>query len=255
MKLFEQKTIRVAMIFALVTAGLFVNKITQAQEKFVLSMTEFTIKNGHERQFENGIKAWKDCYMENKGEWTWTMWKRYNGKGSVYGITSRHAKWAELDDENDEAGKKCWQIAIDNIIPHVESTNDHFATSMPEISRTSATEWGVIWVSEFKVENSTIFNETVKEISDIMVKAEGDKRGYWYYYNGGSPESADYFVVTPYKNFAAMDVERDGVWKMVENAKGKEATEKMRATFRSSLKNDWAYMYKRMGDLSNDQPK
>lgn len=255
MKLFTQKMLRMTMVFVFVVGGLLLTSMVEAQEKFVLSLTEFTVKNGHERQFENGIKAWKACYLENKGEWTWTMWKRYNGKGSVYVLTSRMAKWAELDDDNDEAGKKCWQIAVDNIIPHVESTEDNFARSMPEISRTGTSEWGVIWVTQFKVENGTIFNETIKEISEIFKKAEGDNRGYWYSAAGGSPDSPDYFVTTPYKNFAALDAERDGVWKVVENAKGKEATDKMRASFRSAVSDMWGYMYKRMSDLSNDQPR
>jgi hypothetical protein len=255
MKLSGQKMIQMTMTIVFIVAGLIFGNVARAQDKFILSMTEFTIKTGHDRQFENGIKAWKACYLENKGEWTWTMWKRYNGKGSVYVLTSRMANWAELDDQNDDAGKKCWQVAIDNIIPHVESVEDNFARNMPELSKTSPTEWGVIWVNQFKVENSTIFNEIINEVSDIMVKAEGDNRGDWYSSNGGSPESPDYFVVTPFKNFAGLDVERDGVWKMVENAKGKEATEKMRANFRVAVSDMWSYIYKRMGDLSNDQPK
>jgi len=252
MKLSVQKTKRMAMVFMFVAAGLVLNKVATAQEKFILSSTEFTIKVGHESQFEEGVKAWKACYLENKGEWTWTMWKRYNGKGSVYSLTSNSLNWAKMDDENDEAGKKCWQIAMDKIIPHVESTEDHFATSIPEFSRTGASEWNVIWVSFFQVENSVLFREIVKETSDIIQKAEGDKRNVWYVSNGGSPESADFFVVTPYKNFAALDVERDGVWKMVENAKGKDYTDKLRASFRSTLENSWAYMYKRMEALSHN---
>ena len=255
MKLTKQKMIQMTMIIVFIVAGVNVGNVARAQEKFILSMTEFTVKSGHERQFENGIKAWKDCYLENKGEWTWTMWKRYNGKGAVYVLTSRHANWAELDDESDEAGKKCWQIAVDNIIPHVESFEDNFASYMPEISRVGTSEWGVIWVTLFKVVNSNLFNETIKEVSDIFKKAEGDNRGYWYSAAGGGPDAPDYFVTTPYKNFAALDVDRDGVWKMVENAKGKEATDKMRANFRSAVRDIWAYMYKRMGDLSNDMPR
>lgn len=255
MKLFVQKTIRMAMIFLFIAGTFVINNVARAQDKFILSMTEFTIKNGHEWQFEEGVKAFKACYLENKGEWKWTMWKRYNGKGAVYVLTSRHANWAELDNENDDAGRKCWQVAVDKIIPHVESTEDNFATSMPELSRVGASEWGVVWVTQFRVENGEVFNETIKEITSIMEKAEGDKRGYWYRANGGGPESPDYFVSTPYKNFAALDSDRDGVWKMVENAKGKEATDKMRDRFRSSVEDIWGYLYKRMGDLSNDQPK
>ncbi len=255
MKVFVQKTSRMAMVFLFIAAGMMLTSAVHAQNKFILSTTEFTVKNGHSSQFEEGIKAWKACYIENKGEWTWTIWKRYNGKGSAYVMASNMANWAKMDDENDEAGKKCWQIAIDKIIPHIESAEDNFATSMPEISKTGATEWNVIWVTFFRVENSTIFNATIKEISDIMEKTEGDKRGYWYSTAGGGPDSPDYYVTTPFKNFAELDAERDGVWTLVEKAKGKEATEKMRNDFRSAVSNSWGYIYKRMGDLSNDQPR
>ena len=255
MKLSVQKTIRLAMVFVFIVAGLSMNSLAQTPEKFILSTTEFTVKGGHERDFEEGIKAWKACYLENKGEWTWTMWQRYNGKGSVYVLASRSANWAEFDDENDEAGKKCRQIAMYQIVPHIESSENNFATSVPEWSKTSAAEMGVIWVSFFQVENSSLFRDVIKETSDIIQKAEGDKRSYWYDVDGGSPEGADYYVTTPFKNFAALDVKRDGVWDLVEKAKGKEETEKLRAKFRSSIQDSWAYLYKRMDDLSHNPVK
>jgi hypothetical protein len=251
MKLSGKNLRRNAMLLIFIAVGMLMNFDVMAQTKFILSTTEFTVKSGQEGQFEEGVKAWKACYLENKGEWTWTMWKRYNGKGSVYVISSMSANWAEMDDENDEAGKKCRQIAMDKIIPHVESTEDNFATSIPEYSRVAAAEMNVIWVSFFKVENSVLFREIIKEIGDIAQKAEGDKRGFWYVSNGGSPESADFFVTTPYKNFAALDVKRDAVWEMVEKVKGKESTDKMREAFRSSLNDSWSYMFKHMDSLSN----
>ena len=251
MKLTVQKMRGLAMVFMFVAVGLLVSNSVLAQEKFILSTTEFTVKSGQESKFEEGVKAWKACYLENKGTWTWTMWKRFNGKGSVYVLTSRTKNWAELD-QSDEAGKKCWQVAMDKIVPHIESTEDNFATSIPEFSRSGASDWGVVWVSNFRVENGVLFRELIKQTSEVMKKVEGDFRSYWYAQNGGGPESADFFVVTPYKNFAALDIERDGVWKMVENEKGKEETEKMRAAFRSNLENSWGYVYKRMEDLSHD---
>ena len=255
MKISEQRTIRLAMVFLFIAAGLLMNNVARAQEKQILSMTEFTVKIGHEKQFEDGIKAWKVCYLENKGAWTWTMWKRLNGKGSVYGMTSQSPTWAKIGDENDPADKKCMQIVMDKIIPHVESTEDNFATTIPDYSRTSNSETGIVWVSYYRVENSSAFNEVVKAISDVQQKVEGDKRGYWYSANGGSPESADYFVVTPYKNFAALDVKRDAIWDMMEKAMGKEESDKMRAKIRGSIKNSWRYLYKHMDDLSHNPVK
>jgi hypothetical protein len=255
MKLSVQKTMRMVMVVSFMVTGLSMTSVAQAQQKFILSTTEFTVKAGHEHDFEEGIKAWKACYLENKGEWTWTMWQRYNGKGSVYVLASRSENWAKMDDENDEAGKKCHLIAMYQIVPYIESSENNFATSVPEWSKTTPAEMGVIWVSFFQVENSVLFKEVVKEISDITQKAEGDKRGYWYDVDGGSPDAADYYVTTPYKNFAALDVKRDAVWEMVEKAKGKEETEKLRTKFRSSLQDSWAYLYKRMDDLSNNPVK
>ncbi|WP_157493771.1 hypothetical protein [Draconibacterium sediminis] len=247
----KQKMFRMTMTLVFLFAGLIITNVVQAQESFILSTTEFTIKKGHERLFENGVKAWKSCYLENGGEWTWTMWRRYNGEGSVYVISSRMANWAELDND-DEAGKECRQIIYDQIIPHIEKTVDMFSKNIPEISKAADSEMGVIWVTFFQVENSSVFRETVDEISNIIAEAEGDKRGYWYSVNGGGPESPDYFVTVPFENFAALDVERDGVWKMVENAKGKDATDKMRAKFRDSVSDIWAYMYKMLDELSHN---
>ena len=255
MKLSEQKTIRITMVCLFIAAGLLMNNVARAQGKYILSTTEFTVKGGQAKQFEDGIKAWKACYLENKGEWTWTIWKRFNGKGSVYVLASRSENWAKMDDDKDEAGKKCRQIAMDKIVPFVENTEDNFATSIPEFSKVGTSESGVIWVSFFQVENSVLFKEVVKEISDIMQKTEGDKRDLWYSANGGGPESADFIVTSPYKDFASLDVKRDGVWDMVEKTKGKIETEKMRAKFRSSLKNSWMYLYKRMDDLSHNPIK
>ncbi|WP_340110736.1 hypothetical protein [Maribellus mangrovi] len=251
MKLLKQKVIRVTMSLVFLTAGLITANVVLAQERFILSTIEFSIKTGHERQFENGIKAWKTCYLENGGEWTWTMWKRYNGEGSVYVLSSRMDNWAELD-KSDESGKECRQIVVDQIIPHIESTVDMFSRNIPDISRSAPSEMGVIWVTFFQVENNTVFRETINEISGIIAKAEGDERGYWYSVNGGGPDSPDYFVTTPFKNFAALDVDRDGVWKMVENSKGEDATEKMRVKFRESVSDIWAYMFKMMDELSHN---
>lgn len=56
MKLFVQKTIRLAIIFVFNEAVVFLKNVTSVQEKFVLSTTEFTIKSGHSSQFEEGKK-------------------------------------------------------------------------------------------------------------------------------------------------------------------------------------------------------
>ena len=245
---FNRKT----FVFVLLTLGLMLFNVVNAQQRLVLSSTEFTIKPGHSKQFEEGIKAWKACYAENDGKWNWDMWRRYNGKGTVYVLTSHSQNWAQIDHE-DEAAKKCMTIVQYQIVPHIESAEDNFARTMPDISKNPESGNSVIWVNFFRVKNSTVFMEIVGEIGDYILKAEGNKRGYWYSASGGGPGSADYFVVTPFKNFAALDVERDGIWKIVENAKGKEYTDQLREKFRNSIEDSWSYIYKHIDELSNNQ--
>jgi len=57
--------------FVFIAASTLFGNGVQAQETekgFILSMTEFTVKRGHDVQFREGVKAWKACYIENKGE-------------------------------------------------------------------------------------------------------------------------------------------------------------------------------------------
>jgi hypothetical protein len=180
------------------------------------------------------------------------MWKRANGKGSVYALTSSMGNWAEMDEAADEAGQKCREIVMEKIVPHIECRENNFYSSMPEISRNrDLSEMGIVWATFFKVDNYSVFNSIVKEISEIMQETEGNKRGLWYDAEGGSPETASYFVSTPFKNYAALDEDRDGVWQLVEKAKGEEAKNKMQAEFREAVKDMWSYIYERMDELSH----
>ena len=86
------------------------------------------------------------------------------------------------------AGKACRAIALDFITPPIESTEFNTTMFMPELSRKASMEgMKLVWVTSFKVNNSTLFNEVVKDISTTLIKKEGDNRGYWYSFMGGLP--------------------------------------------------------------------
>jgi len=239
------------MIFA-VSAMLSNDVKAQETEKgFLLSMTEFTIKGGHDVQFREGIKAWKTCYLENKGQWTWNMWNRMNGEGNVYILTSRMANWAEMD-KTDESGKNCSNIGRELINPHIESSETNFARFMPEVSKAYPNTDMVLWVTSWQVNNGTKFREIVKEVTETTKKTEGSSRGYWYSYMGGSKDAADFFVATPFANFAALDVESENVWNIYEKANGKEKRDQLQAQFRESIKESWSYLLRREKDLSHN---
>jgi hypothetical protein len=227
--------------------------VSQSNESVLLSLSEITIKPGHDAQFLDGVKSWKECYLENEGTDKWNMWRRVQGEGSVYTMTSTMAKWAEMDEDGDAAGKECRMIVLNFIMPHVKSIHYNIARTVPKVSRTTPMpeDTELVNAYNFKISNSSVFMEVVDALTAAMKKADGDTRAVWYAVQGGAPEVADYFVVVPFKNFADLDVERDGVWKVYEKANGKAKADALRNKFRSSISSEWSYMYTLNKSLSN----
>jgi hypothetical protein len=217
----------------------------------LMSVTEFTIKPGHDLQFQEGVKAWKECYIAANGEWTWRIWQRQQGDGNVYVLVSDMQNWAEMDKE-DPVGKNCATIAINLINPHIEKSTNHITRLLPALSIASPTEDALISVSFFELTQSHgyLFLPTIREVTASITKAEGAARGYWYNWLTMGPESPNYHYVIPFENFAEMDMIRDGVWDLYEKEHGKEKREALQAEFRLSLKNTWVYQYKLNVEMS-----
>lgn len=217
----------------------------------LMSVTEFTIKPGHDLQFQEGVKAWKACYLAEKGEWTWRVWQRQQGEGNVYVLASDMPNWAEMD-KTDPVGSKCFSLVTSMIDPHIEKATSHVTRLLPEVSMNTPTTDELISVGfyELNASNAHKFLPVIREVSASLAKAEGAPRGYWYSWVTMSPESPNYHVVTSYKNFAAMDVTRDNVWDVYEKEHGKEKRDALQADFRSTLKNFWNYQYKLNTEMS-----
>ncbi len=217
----------------------------------LMSVTEFTIKPGHDLQFKEGVKAWKSCYLAEKGEWTWRIWQRQQGEGIVYVLVSDMPNWAEMD-LTDPVGSKCAELISTMIDPHIEKGTNHITRLLPAVSMNTPTTDELISVGfyELNASGSHKFLPVIREISASLTKAEGSTRGYWYSWLTMGPDSPNYHVVTPYKNFAAMDFTRDSVWDVYEKEHGKEKRDALQAQFRSSLKNVWTYQYKLNMEMS-----
>lgn len=224
--------------------------VAQMSESQILTMSELTIKQGHNDQFKAGVKLWKECYEKNNGADSWNLWSRMQGEGNVYVLTGLVKNWVELD-KDDPASESCRAIVRDMIMPHIEKNVYHLASTMPELSSTNTnSERTIVWVTYFRVKNSTVFNATIKEIGTTVKAVEGDTRGTWYSLIGGSEEAPDYFVATSFKDFAEMDIKKDGVWKIMENKHGAKKTEQIRNEFRNALDGSWSYVYVLNKELS-----
>ncbi|MCB0444567.1 MAG: hypothetical protein R2812_08040 [Gelidibacter sp.] len=222
---------------------------SQEQESLIMNLTTYTIKFGHDVNFREGVKKWNKCYKDNNGTDTYNIWHRVQGEGNVYVVSSKIKNWAEMD-KTDAAGKACHAVALDFVVPHIESVKFNTTKTIPEFSSNAPLgDRTIVWVTDFKVNDDDTFNDIVKDVTSTIKKKEGDARGYWYAVMGG--QGADYFVSSPYKNFAALDVKRDGVWKVYESVNGKAKTDDIRKKFRASIDDIWSYTYTLEKDLSN----
>ncbi len=234
------------LCLTIVTDNVSAQETDQSQ---ILSSSEFTIKAEHDAQFRAGVKDWINCYMENDGEWEWNMWRRVQGEGNVYILSSFMNNWAEMDEE-DAAGQECQSIVQNLIMPNIEKYTDNLARTMPEFSKSAPVPSNVISVRFWRVGNSSLFMNTVREVESTIRSVEGEPRGYWYSSIGGDTKAPHYFVVTPYSNFAEMDVERDGVWTVVENEHGANKREELQSDYREAVDVTWLYLYRRDIELS-----
>ena len=221
---------------------------SQEQKSQIMQLTEYTIKFGQNLNFTDGVKKWNKCYKDNKGTDTWNVWHRLQGQGNIYVLAGSIENWAAMDKE-DAAGKACRSIALESIIPYIESSEFNVASSMPAISKKEGLgENTIVWVTYFTVNDDTVFNDIVKDVTSTISSKDASRSSHWYKIMGG--QSAHYFVSTPYKNFAALDVEEDGVWKIYESVHGKSKTSDIRTKFRAAVKDMWSYTFTLDAELS-----
>lgn len=208
------------------------------------------VRLGHEPAFREGMTAWKNCYAENDGEETWTAYRRMQGKGIVYSVVFSNPTWKEMG-RRDPATQACRSILRERIDPHLDAVEKSVSRFMPDISGEPGPH-EVLEVYSFDVGDAAAFMEVVEAVTEVMREDGEGVRGWWHYIRGGGPSSADFLVVDPFEDFAAMDEERSSPWARYAAAHGEDAAAEMRAKFREAVDDEWSYLYRRVADLSRE---
>jgi hypothetical protein len=219
----------------------------------LLTLTEITVKQGHDAQFLAGVKQWKACYNEEKGTDTWAFWSRVQGEGSVYGITGDMSNWAQMDKE-DMAGKSCRMMVMNLIMPHVEKIDYNITKKLTDWSKKSASaDTKLVWVTYFRVKNQALFAEIIREMTDAIISKEGEPRGGWYRFMGGSENTPHYMVSDLFTGYAAIDEDqkRDGPFEIYKKVKGDKKAGQLMDKWRSAVDGYWSYIWELNEELSN----
>jgi hypothetical protein len=219
----------------------------------LLTLSEITVKQGHNAQFMEGVKKWKECYNKEEGTNSWAFWSRLQGEGNVYVISGNMPNWAEMDKE-DMASKSCSMIAMNFITPHVEKINYNITKTLPEWSKKSEnTDTKLAWVTSFRVKNNVLFAEIIKEITEAIISEEGEPRGNWYRFMGGSEDAPDYMVSDLFKSYAGVDEneKRNGPFGIYKKVNGDKKANQMMDRWMNAIDGSWSYIYELNTALSN----
>ncbi|WP_215225439.1 hypothetical protein [Echinicola shivajiensis] len=230
---------------------------TQARQQenieFIRVVLEFDVKEGHAKKFEDHLMAWKECYLSNGGQTEWSVFYRMNGEGDNYVFTYVKPNWAAFD-VKDEAAGECFNLAELMVSPDIKTSRTHITKFMPDVSKEISTDdISVIWVTFFKVKPSGYahFLENINTISNQIAEVEGNKRGYWYRYQGGAEGYPHFFVTQAFGDFASLD-QINGVWKNLEDGLGKKKKDELYQQFFEPVASIYSHLYRRMDEHSHE---
>lgn len=244
----QSKLIGICSAAFLLGGATFTAYAQNDESGYLMSLTEYTVKQGHGPDFQSGVTAYKECYLENDGEGTWGVWHRMQGEGTTYAVTMPSGNWADMA-KDDPAGEACQDVAMEQIVPHIQNYNHMIVRHMPDVS-TSSDDYSVVVTHNFIVNDGRTFNRIVEEIASIMAEHEGSAPGTWYNVIGGR-DNADYFVAAQFKDLAALDDSGPGPWAIYEEHHGEEATNKLRSEFNEAVDEYWSYIYTLNDELSH----
>lgn len=210
-------------------------------ESPVLQMTRVEIKLGHGTQFREALKPYNACVAGKDPDASWGAWRNIGGEGTSYWFVSTMANWAEMDEPN-QATADCWPEHEDSVMAHVSSISTGFARRIAEWSG-EAEDYQVVRLHQFRVDDGSEFREAVSAITSILKEAEYEHLGTWYRMIGNSSNEPDFFVVSHYDDFAAMDEDRPSLYSVVREHSGQERADELWEQFDDALKEDWEYFH------------
>jgi len=161
--------------------------------------------------------------------------------------------WAEMDKE-DTAGKTCNMIVMNFIMPHVEKIDYNITKNLTDWSKKSeSTDTKLVWVTYFRVKNNMLFNEIIKEMTDVITTVEGEPRGQWYSFMGGGENTPNYMVSDLFTGYAGIDEDekRDGPFALYKKVKVNKKASQLMDKWMNAVDGQWSYLWKLNEELSN----
>lgn len=215
-----------------------------------------------QQAYETAIKSFNKCLGQHGIKYSWAAWTHETGDTYRYSYVAGPVTWADIDTLHD-VGKPCQEVWRSEGNAHLKSETSAFLVAVPELSRMPKdkdAKQSLIAVSYFTLNNGSgvdeAFTDAIKKINAAAEKTKWPLEYTFYRVRAGDKDSPDYILVTPYKNWAAYGAGPNPVvWKMLENADGKQEADAIHKALDEAVKDVSSHVDSFDEDLAYHAPK
>ena len=217
----------------------------------VARVTYWTIRDGHEADFEAGLAAHNQIHVDQQDPNALLTWQIVTGKrNGQYLRGSFGHDWADFDQESAIAEADAADSAK-NIDPHIANAEPVFAVAMPELSNPGSGPSSVSQVIFFHVRpgKQQQFEGVIGKIHAALGKVEGGWPAYiWYEVSTGSLPT--YVVSLPRGNWAGFEPGDTSLGAAVAAEYGAEGAGKIFEALGDAIEHQHSYITVLRTDLS-----
>jgi hypothetical protein len=216
----------------------------------VASVTYWTVRDGHEEEFEAGVAAHNKIHADNNDPQAYLTWRIVSGKrNGQYLRASFGHDWADFDAVSEFAEADDADAAA-NVTPHIAKAEPVYGVALPDISNPPTGPSSLSQVVYFHVEpgKQAQFMGAVGKIHAALEKVEGGWRPYvWYELRTGS--SPTFVVSLPSANWAGL-ARDERLMAAVAAEHGPEGLQKIMQAFGDAIEHEHSYISVFRADLS-----
>ena len=214
----------------------------EAEKASVIRTFTDVVEPAQQQAYETAVKAYNKCLGQQGSKYTWHAWGHETGNTYMYSYAAGPYTWADFDSMR-TIGKTCDAVWRAEANPTLKSETSAFLVEMPELSympQEKDAKPALLNVTFFNLkighESDDAFTEGLRKIVAAATKSSWKGHYTLYKVRSGDKDSPDYLILSPYKNWAAYGAGADPtVWKMVENAYGKQDGDALRKSINDSL--------------------
>jgi hypothetical protein len=261
MRGYRVKIITSCVAAAVALLGVGVSYAAETDKSNVSWVFNDSVAPADQQAYENAIKSFNKCLGQHGVKTSWMAWAHETGDTYKYSYAAGPMSWADVDTLQ-ESSKSCQEVWRSEGNAHLKSETAAFLVAIPELSRMPAKDAkpSLINVTYFNLNNGRgaddAFTDGIKKITAAAEKTKWPLEYTLYRVRAADKDSPDYILISPYKNWAEYGIgPNPAVWKMLENANGKQEADAVRKSINDAVKEVSSHVNSYSDELTYHAPK